>query len=106
MYAVQKFLGINAGIVKMVCDKKNHVKSGKSKIDQCFYTFEYINQDQLPKDYLKAVKPTLYTPEEAKLHKKVSVTKWQQKTFTCNNCQKVFKNNYKYKHNKICKPTE
>ena len=51
MYAVQKFLGINVGIVKMCCDKKNYVKSGKSKINGFYYSFEYIDQDKLPDNY-------------------------------------------------------
>ena len=43
MYAVRKDLGINAGIVKMICDKVNNCKTGISRINGDRYTFQYIN---------------------------------------------------------------
>ena len=48
MYAAQQRLGINAGIVKMVCEGLNLCKSGISKKDGQRYRFEYINADELP----------------------------------------------------------
>ena len=42
MYAVQKHLLINAGIVKMVCEGLNNCKTGISKKDKHAYKFEYI----------------------------------------------------------------
>ena len=41
LYAVQKHLGINAGIVSMCCRGINYVKSGFSKKDGYRYKFEY-----------------------------------------------------------------
>ena len=41
MYATQQHLGINAGIVKMVCEGINNCKTGISKKDGCEYKFEY-----------------------------------------------------------------
>ena len=53
LYAVQQHLGVNAGIVKMICDHNNLHKSGKSTKDGHCYTFEYIKQDELPDNYKK-----------------------------------------------------
>jgi len=39
MYAVNQHLGINAGILKMVCEKINYCKTGVSKKDSNSYTF-------------------------------------------------------------------
>ena len=41
MHAVQQHLGINAGIVKMVCEGINNRKTGISRIDGHHYKFEY-----------------------------------------------------------------
>ena len=48
MYATQQRLGINVGIIKMVCEGLNKCKSGISKKDGQRYIFEYINADELP----------------------------------------------------------
>ena len=48
MYATQQRLGINAGIIQMVCEGLNKCKSGISKKDGQRYGFEYINADELP----------------------------------------------------------
>ena len=45
MYSAQKSLGINAGIIKMVCEGLNNCKSGISKINSEQYKFEYIKAD-------------------------------------------------------------
>ena len=50
MYSTQKHLGINAGIIKMVCEGLNNCKSGISKKDGQRYIFQYINADELPKN--------------------------------------------------------
>ena len=50
MYTTQQRLGINAGIIKMVCEGLNKCKSGISKKDGHRYIFEYINADELPKN--------------------------------------------------------
>ena len=52
LYGVQRDLGINAGVVKMVCEELNRVKHGISKINGKRYSFEYI--DELPADYCRA----------------------------------------------------
>ena len=43
LYSVQKNLGINCGIVKMVCEGVNCCKSGRSKFDDCWYRFECLD---------------------------------------------------------------
>ena len=54
MYAVNQHLGINAGIVKMVCEKINSYKTGISKIDNHCYKFEYVNKQDMPDNYKKS----------------------------------------------------
>ena len=44
MYSIREHLGINPGIVKMVCENINNCKSGKSKVDGCNYRFKYIEK--------------------------------------------------------------
>ena len=41
MYAAQQKLGIDVGIIKMVCEGLNNCKISISKIDDQRYTFEY-----------------------------------------------------------------
>ncbi len=54
MYSIQQHLGINAGIVKMVCEGLNNCKTGISKIDKSIYRFVYITKEELPNDYKKS----------------------------------------------------
>ena len=101
MYSIQQHLGINAGIVKMVSEGVNNCKSGVSKKDGCSYTFEYIKQDELPDNYKKSAnkRPRRVSDED----KKKRLQDWQNKEYKCQNCDKTFKNGYKYVHNKKCK---
>ena len=46
LYKAQQGLGINAGIIKQICENKNFCKTGKSKIDNDSYRFEYV--DNIP----------------------------------------------------------
>ena len=104
LYAVQQHLGINAGIVKMVCEGLNNCKSGISKKDGHSYTFEYIKKDDLPDDYKKSanIRPRRVSDEDKKKHNAECVKRWLQKEYICPKCSKIMKNNYKYKHNKKC----
>jgi hypothetical protein len=54
LYAVNQHLGINAGIVKMVCEGLNRCKSGISKVDGCRYKFNYIRRGELPEDHKRS----------------------------------------------------
>lgn len=56
MYAVQQHLGVNAGIVKMVCEGLNNYKSRISKTDDCKCKFEYIQKENMRVDYKKSAK--------------------------------------------------
>ena len=105
MYAVQQHLGINAGIVKMVCEEINDCKTGISKIDNHSYKFEYVNEQDMPADYKKSanIRSNRVPIEDKKKHHKEAVKRWQQKEFNCPRCGKTYKNGHKYIHNKICK---
>ena len=108
MSAVQQHIGINAGIVKMVCEGTNHCKSGVSKKDGHSYTFQYIKQDDLPHNYKKSAnkRPRRVSDEDKKKHQLEAMKKWQNKEFKCPNCNKTFKNSYKYLHKKYCKNSQ
>ena len=41
--------------------------------------------------------------EDKKKRQKEANKKWQQKELKCPRCGKIYKNNYKYVHNKKCK---
>lgn len=43
MYFVEKDLGVCQSTVKKVCDREYYYKSGRSKMDDYYYTFEYMN---------------------------------------------------------------
>ena len=105
LYAVQQHLGINAGIVKMVCEKINGCKTGISKIDNHSYKFEYVNKQDMPDNHKKSAnrRSNRVPVEDKKKHKKEAMKRWQQKEYKCPRCGKTYKNNYKYIHNKICK---
>ena len=104
LYATQRHLGINAGIVSMCCQGINNVKSGTSKKNGDRYKFEYVKKEDLPDNHIKSS----YTwqklsDEDKKKHKMEAKKKWQNKEYICPNCGNSHKNNYKYVHNKICK---
>lgn len=44
LYSAGLLSGVNCGIVKMCCEKKNNCKSGISKINNHKYIFEYTNE--------------------------------------------------------------
>jgi hypothetical protein len=48
MYSCQELLKVNAGIIKYCCEGKNHVKSGKSKLNNKSYKFNYV--DEIPEN--------------------------------------------------------
>ena len=105
MYAVQQHLGINAGIVKMVCEKINSCKTGISKIDNHSYKFEYVNKQDMPDNYKKSanIRSNRVPVEDKKKHHKEAVKRWQQKEYKCSKCGETYKNSYRFVHNKICK---
>ena len=105
MYAVQQHLGINAGIVKMACEKINGCKTGISKIDNHSYKFEYVNKQDMPDNYKKSanIRSNRVPVEDKKKHHKEAVKRWQQKEYECSKCGETYKNSYRVVHNKICK---
>ena len=89
MYAVQQHLGINAGIVKMVCGGLNKCKSGTSKKDGHSYTFEYVKDDDLPDNYKKSanIRPKRVSEKDKKKRQR----EWWKKEYICPKCSKVMK---------------
>ena len=71
MYAIFQHLGINAGIVKMVCEGLNRCKTGISKQDNSHYNFEYVNEQDMPDDYKKSAnkRPQRVSAEDKKKKK-------------------------------------
>ena len=105
--AVQQNLGINAGIVKNVCEGKNYCKSGKSKINNNIYTFKYIKEEELPPCHIKCTRTglkrvRLLTKEDRNLQQMRAVKKWQNKKFKCEICGNTYNNSYKFLHKKRC----
>ena len=105
MYAVNQHLGINAGVVKMVCEKINSCKTGISKIDNHCYKFEYVNKQDMPDNYKKSanIRSNRVPVEDKKKHHKEAMKRWQQKEYKCSKCGETYKNSYRVVHNKICK---
>ena len=97
MYAIHQHLGINPGIVKMVCEGLNNCNTGISKKDGS----KYVKPSDLPDNYKKSAnkRPKRVTDED----KKQNLKRWQQKDYTCRQCDKTMKNINKYNHNKSCK---
>ena len=81
MYAIFQHLGINAGIVKMVCEGLNRCKTGISKQDNSHYKFEYVNEQDMPDDYKKSAnkRPQRVSAEDKKKTSKGSFEKMAAK---------------------------
>ena len=45
IYACSKALEINAGIIKLCCEKKKKLNIGRSKKDDQVFTFDYTTDD-------------------------------------------------------------
>ena len=89
-----KHLQINRASVMRVCE--GVIKSTKSKKDNCSYKFEYVDQN-LKVEFIKTrLRKTLEQIKERN-------RRWQNKDWKCPNCDKVYRNHYKYRHRKICK---
>ena len=80
------------------------IKTGISKKDQQKYKYEYVHQDMqfnFKKTDKTGPKRQTLDDKEKKKHKKEAVEKWQNKEFVCENCNKTYKNSYKYNHNQF-----
>ena len=102
MYAVQQHLGINVGIVKMVCEGLNNCKSGISKKNGNSFKFEYVRKEDMQDGYIKSAnkRPKRVSDEDKKTHEIEAIKKWQNKEYKCQVCGKTIKNGSKYAHNK------
>ena len=104
LYAGQQHLGINAGIVKMVVEGLNNCRSGKSKKDGHWYTFEYIKKEDLPDNYKKSsnIMPIKYPNDEKRKKQREYSRIYKNKEYKCLNCDTIMKNRYKCEHIKKC----
>ena len=104
MYAVNQHLGINAGIVKMVCEGINSCKTGISKIDNHSYKFEYVNEQDMPADYKKStnIRSNRVPVEDKKKRQKEAMNRWLKKEYECLKCGRTYKNSYRFLHKKKC----
>lgn len=104
MYAVQQYLGINVGIVKMVCEGLNNCKTGISKKDNKHYKFVYVKKEDMPDNYIKSanIRQQRVSDCDKKKHQMEAMKKWQNKEYKCPRCGIVIKNMSKYAHNKKC----
>lgn len=55
-FVVEKYLGVHAGTVKMICDRDKYRKTSTSKNDGCKYKFEYVKKNDMPDNYNKKCK--------------------------------------------------
>lgn len=78
LYSVKQHLRINFGMVKMICRGLNSCKSTYSK-NYNKYTFPYITEQQLPKDYKSDNKrPRKISEEEKNKNRIESIKKWKK----------------------------
>ena len=64
IYACAKDLNINAGVIKLCCDKKKKVNIGTSKTDNEIYTFDYT-AEMITKQPNRKI--TLHATEEERI---------------------------------------
>lgn len=83
MHAVQQHLGINAGIVKMVCEGINNCKTGISQKDGHYYNFEFACKEGMPGDYKKSAnkRPRMLTDEDRKKKQTEDFKNWAKKKY-------------------------
>lgn len=43
MHSVEKVLGVDRGLVRRICEGEYGYRRSRSKMDDYYYTFEYIN---------------------------------------------------------------
>ena len=93
MYAIFQHLGINAGIVKMVCEGLNRCKTGISKQDNSHYKFEYVNEQDMPDDYKKSAnkRPQRVSAEDKKNIKRKLRKDGSKKNMNVKNVGKLIK---------------
>ena len=96
-HSIERNLGINCGLIYMICTGKNNAKTAKCKINNNFYTFEYV--DNLPENYdrPKRIVTKKMTPEQ----KKEKIKNYYNSPYLCLNCCKLMKIKNKQYHLKM-----
>ena len=97
MYSANQHLNINSKQIQDVCD--GIIKSTQSKKDNHWYKFEYVEKN-LPVNYIKSknIRPRKKTDKQIKER----IKNYQTKDWKCPKCDKVLRNNSKYRHIKKC----
>ena len=103
IYCCSKYLRINSGAMKRVCDGDMYHKSSKSKKDGQMYKFEYVEKENMPDNYIKSAGRPQMSEEDKKKHHYEALIKWLNKEYKCPRCDKVMKNRNRQHHNKKCK---
>jgi hypothetical protein len=105
-------LNVNAGIIHYCCQRKNDVKSGYSKSNDEWYTFEYTNDEItkiIPRKNARAIKPPKIkiksdkTPAQRYLEKPENKAKhlnYMKTKVNCMVCQKMVARSNMSNHNK------
>ena len=87
-------LNINPGMIKMVSENYKNVKKAKSKNDNDYYIFEYINKIDIPNEAII---------KYGKIGRKLLYQKNENNKYFCINCNKLFINssNLKFHNNSL-----
>ena len=72
IYACAKDLNINAGVIKLCCDKKKKVNIGTSKTDKQTYTFDYTVESITKQPNRKI---TLHVTEDERIKARLEASK-------------------------------
>ena len=101
LYAVNKHLHINPGVVKLICEGRQ--VSATSTLNNCF-TFQYINRDDMPSDSIKSrdIRPNRIPEEIKKARQRETSKLWRELSWVCPNCGQTYKNGIKYYHRQKC----
>ena len=93
-----KHLDINSSSIWKVCE--SIYKSALSKKDGYRYSFGYVEQKDLPQNYItsKNIRPKIKTDQQIKER----IRDYKTKDWQCHFCKKVLQNNSKYYHRKHC----
>ena len=94
-----KHLDINPSSVWKVCE--SIYKSALSKKDGYRYSFEYVEQKDLPQNYIKSKNIRLRKKTDQQI--KERIRDYKTKDWQCDFCKRVLQNNSKYYHRRHCK---
>ena len=100
MYACQKHLGVSVAMILKICEKRPYHKFSKSKKDGKWYKFDFIDEDDLPPNYIKCDNKRPRTKTEEQIKERIK--NYNTKDWQCPKCEKVIRNYCRYYHIKHC----